>query len=763
MATSANRITGLATGLDIDSIVKSSMQAYQNKIDKVYKQKSLAEIKQQLYRDVINDGQDFYNKYFDITKSGNLVSSSSFSSTSFISSNEAVATAVGSSTALKSNYTISVSKMAKSAKAQLSSSELGFTKDSDGKFSLASDLQISLGSNPTEATTVLIRKEDISSANITSEKELAKFINDKASSIGMKAYVSDFSSGKITIETKNTGSNQQFKITSGSITEEHVNGSESTLTIGQLLLKKDDGKYDSNKDIEIKANDSNGTEQKLIITADTLRNAVSNYTSNKENVNALKEKLSSSTFDGKLTKDDLDGLKATRAYINSKIEELSSKESDTSEYENKLTRLNNIISGFDSADVVTISKTGSDNDVALLSNLTTEAINYDNEKINSTIEDTLNSILKDKFGTTDTEGKTNKISAKIDGDSIKFNDGKINYVVGSRVYAQIPNKDESGVPSSKVIGEYVGNGLEATITNMSTGESIKYTDKANSSNANEKVGNSNTIVVDGASITINSEGTEVKSGDKTEIKPAITNLTAKTDVTSMKDNIVKFVNDYNEYVTKLNKLLTEKKYRDYEPLTEDQKKEMKDTEITAWEKKVKSGQLRGDSDLRRIRDNLVNSMTSAVSGAGITLKDMGISLVESYGTTKDGTFTIDESKLTSALENNTEEVAKLFTSKGDTDSTTGIGNRMKTILNNEVVSTTKSAIIAKAGMEGTTSATTSTLAKQIAEYEKKLEELQDWFDDKEQALYSKWANIETIMNNYNSQASYLTSMFSSGS
>lgn len=758
MATSANRITGLATGLDIDSIVKSSMQAYQNKIDKVYKQKSLAEIKQQLYRDVINDGQDFYNKYFDITKSGNLVSSSSFSSTSFISSNEAVATAVGSSTALKSNYTISVSKMAKSAKAQLSSSELGFAKDSDGKFSLASDLQISLGSNPTEATTVLIRKEDILSANITSEKELAKFINDKASSIGMKAYVSDFSSSKITIETKNTGSNQQFKITSGSITEEYVNGSESTLTIGQLLLKNADGKYDSNQDIEIKANDSNGTEQKLIITADTLRNAVSNYTSNKENVNALKEKLSSSTFDGKLTKDDLDGLKATRAYVNSKIEELSSKDSDTSEYENKLTRLNNIISGFDSADVVTISKTGSDNDVALLSNLTTEAINYDNEKINSTMEDTLNSILKDKFGTTDTEGKTNKISAKIDGDSIKFNDGNnINYVVGNRVYAQIDKGTAIGADT------YVGNGLEATITNMSTGESIKYTDKANSSNANEKVGNSNTIVVDGASITINSEGTEVKSGDKTEIKPAITNLTAKTDVTSMKDNIVKFVNDYNEYVTKLNTLLTEKKYRDYEPLTEDQKKEMKDTEITAWEKKVKSGQLRGDSDLRRIRDNLVNSMTSAVSGAGITLKDMGISLVESYGTTKDGTFTIDESKLTSALENNTEEVAKLFTSKGDTDSTTGIGNRMKTILNNEVVSTTKSAIIAKAGMEGTTSATTSTLAKQIAEYEKKLEELQDWFDDKEQALYSKWANIETIMNNYNSQASYLTSMFSSGS
>ena len=49
MATSMNRITGLATGLDIDSIVKSSMQAYQNKFDKVYRQKSLADIRQQLY------------------------------------------------------------------------------------------------------------------------------------------------------------------------------------------------------------------------------------------------------------------------------------------------------------------------------------------------------------------------------------------------------------------------------------------------------------------------------------------------------------------------------------------------------------------------------------------------------------------------------------------------------------------------------------------------------------------------------------------
>ena len=157
------------------------------------------------------------------------------------------------------------------------------------------------------------------------------------------------------------------------------------------------------------------------------------------------------------------------------------------------------------------------------------------------------------------------------------------------------------------------------------------------------------------------------------------------------------------------------------------------------------------------------AMTSFVSGAGITLSDIGITQVSDYGSTKDGLMTIDEDKLTSALENNSEEVMKLFTQKGDTDGTTGIMYRMKDVLNTEVVSTTKSALINKAGIEGTTSFTQSTLSKLISEYEKKIDELQDWYDDKEQALYTKWANIETLMNNYNSQSSYLTSMFSSGS
>ena len=38
------RITGLATGLDVDSVVQETMQAYQTKIDAVDQQKMVAGI-----------------------------------------------------------------------------------------------------------------------------------------------------------------------------------------------------------------------------------------------------------------------------------------------------------------------------------------------------------------------------------------------------------------------------------------------------------------------------------------------------------------------------------------------------------------------------------------------------------------------------------------------------------------------------------------------------------------------------------------------
>ena len=85
-----SRITGLATGLDVDAVVKETMQAYRTQIDTVGQEKALVELQQTMYREVITECRDFYNKYFDIGKSDSLLLSKNWATAKFESSNPAV-------------------------------------------------------------------------------------------------------------------------------------------------------------------------------------------------------------------------------------------------------------------------------------------------------------------------------------------------------------------------------------------------------------------------------------------------------------------------------------------------------------------------------------------------------------------------------------------------------------------------------------------------------------------------------------------------
>lgn len=238
------------------------------------------------------------------------------------------------------------------------------------------------------------------------------------------------------------------------------------------------------------------------------------------------------------------------------------------------------------------------------------------------------------------------------------------------------------------------------------------------------------------------------------------NITSKTDVTKAKDNIVKFVNDYNTLMEKLNTLISEKRDSSYMPLTNAQKEEMSEKEIELWEKKVKVGQLSRDSDLTRIRNAMKTAMSSLVGSSGQSLKSFGITAVTDYSGTKNGTFSIDEDKLTKALENNPENVMKVFINNSDDASEKGVLQQLKSIFDKETQNSTGS-LIKKAGIEGSATASNNTLTRRIAQYETKISRMETLFATKQQALYSKYARLETLMNNLNNQSSSLTSMFSS--
>ena len=122
-------------------------------------------------------------------------------------------------------------------------------------------------------------------------------------------------------------------------------------------------------------------------------------------------------------------------------------------------------------------------------------------------------------------------------------------------------------------------------------------------------------------------------------------ITITTDVDGVYEKIEKFVNDYNELVDKTNKLLGEKRYRDYRPLTVEQKKAMEKGDIELWEEKAKSGLLRNDDIIERTMLNMRRSiyeLSDEFSGSYRLITEIGIDTEKYSKGSAGGKLVIDE-------------------------------------------------------------------------------------------------------------------------
>lgn len=253
--------------------------------------------------------------------------------------------------------------------------------------------------------------------------------------------------------------------------------------------------------------------------------------------------------------------------------------------------------------------------------------------------------------------------------------------------------------------------------------------------------------------------------------PYTVNGSNNTDVDTVVTTIKGIIDKYNSLIDNANGKLTETKYRDYPPLTDDQKKNMKDSDITLWEQKAKSGLLNGDSiisaGLDKMRLNLSKSVSGIAAGQYQSLTDIGITTAPSSGSSsylayqEKGKLYIDETKLRAALSTSPDQVAALFTKDGARDANgkltvwndAGIGTRLYETLKNDIVSglTQKTQTVPSK----------SYLNKQIDDYASQISTAESGLSDYEQKLYSQYASMQKSLDKLNSQGSYLTSMFQS--
>lgn len=320
----------------------------------------------------------------------------------------------------------------------------------------------------------------------------------------------------------------------------------------------------------------------------------------------------------------------------------------------------------------------------------------------------------------------------------------ISYSSISDTFSMVANN--SGAGENIVINDTKGNFMEA-LGLLGVNAEVNY-----GVNALLKV---NGQEINRSSNNINIDGVKIELLEKTS-EPI--NVTMKDDATLLLEPFKKFVEDYNSMINLVNSLIKEKVYSDYQPLSDEQKEEMSETQIKNWEEKAKSGLLRGDTILKGIALKMQSTMYSTAINGGISLHNLGIT---SAGYLENGKLQIDESKLKEALKTKGNEIRELFTSEK------GLGNSLNDIIVGAIktsgVQGKRGTLVEMAGVVSTSSDTENNITEKIQKTNKVISALQTRLSSEESRLWNRFTAMETALQQLNSQSSIISQFSTSGS
>jgi flagellar hook-associated protein 2 len=314
---------------------------------------------------------------------------------------------------------------------------------------------------------------------------------------------------------------------------------------------------------------------------------------------------------------------------------------------------------------------------------------------------------------------------------------------------------EDGSANSATVLSALGFNTEIpdgkTYEDLSDAEKDKYARKLDGTDAEitlngvRYTSDSNNFSINGLSITVT--GT---TGDD-EIS-----LTTDTDSQGIYDKVKDFLTEYNSIINEMNKLYNADSSYGYDPLTDDEKDAMSDTEIEKWETKIKDSLLRNDTTLNSVMMSMINAMSSSytVNGTKMTLSSLGISTLGYLNAAENENYAyhIDGDSDDANTSGNTDKLMAAIKSDPDTvvDFMKQLTSNLYTQLGNKMKSTTLSSAY--------TIYNDKEMNSQYSEYSKTISEWEDKLSDKEDYYYSKFASMESALTKLQSSTSSLTSM-----
>ena len=669
-------LSGLQSNLDTDSIITALVSAYSTKKDKYVKAQTKLEWKQEAWKDLNKKIYSFYS-----SKLSSMRFSSAFSVKKSTSSSSK-ATVTASSTAVSGTQKLKIDKLATSgyltggvvSKADSSDtekitgstklSELGIADDSKIAVTInGEDKNISMdGSNTVNEFVVKLKEAGLDAS--FDENNQRFFISSKKS--GRDA---DFS-----ITANNSAGNDLLNslkinsVTTSDIEKYRKQAAYTSEDINNLI----ESAYTKQKTARLDINDS-AAMQKI---KDNLANA-------KEAATNANETLTTANKNIEYQIDAWNELKNTSSVtergakldaVTSRLEELSSKSADSlSEAEKtELAKLQATKDIYTEAANDTFNMTTIDDKITELQKQkddNTQTITSNQQTI-----DTATAALADDAGFT---SYINDENAKIDTKNEELknsltelyntqHENAVDYVAKYDAAYAVINRDTMGMSDDDIAAYKNSDEYKQALAFMGG--------SADGDGAVRIVGENAQIRLNGATFTSNSNnfqinGLTISANAVTEEGEEIS-ITTDTDVDGIYNMVKDFFKEYNGLIKEMDSLYNAAAAKGYEPLTDDEKEALTDSEVDKWEKKVKEALLRRDDTLQSVSDAIKGAFAKSyeINGKNYSLSSFGIATGGYFasGENEKSIFHIDGDKDDSTSSGNTDKLRAAIAADPDT-------------------------------------------------------------------------------------------------
>ena len=723
----AMKISGIASGLDTDSMVQELVKASSAKKEELEKAQTKLGWKQETWKSLNAKVYKFFNDQL-----GNLSLEGSFVKKKTTISDSNIASVIASDTAVNGSQSLAVKKLAKAGR--LTGGKLSDDKSVKGSTTLAA-LSAKSGT-ALEATDTFSLRIKVGGKESTIELRGSSTIDDVLNSLQGAGLTASFdeTNQRIFLSSANTGAENDFSLTAGDL-----NGLKALNSMGLL----------SRSDI---SDESNATYQEYAFWASAYeKQPDGSYVLNES---VLQERIA----------------EKTKEKAESMLKELESYKSEVQrlrEERGKLTEEGALQKNFVESQAAQKKLADAAN---VLKDYYDGVVKTNDAKIAEQQE------IVDNADGSHTPDEIAEATAKIEELKKQNDANKENLVQASQAYAiasSAANAMGSSVPTTapykleeqvdkenRAFAEVAHEALHNMTLSAASESAVRVmgSDAVISLNGAEFTSDSNTFNINGLTITASAESAvTARDDDGNPVSWAETTINTADDIDGIYDMVKNFFKEYNDLIKEMDTLYNAEVAKGYEPLTDEEKEALSESEVEKWETKIKDSLLRRDGDLGTLINVFKTTMlgTYNINGKDYSLSSFGINTLSYFkaaenergvyhidGDEDDANTSSNENALKAAIASDPQAVAGFFTQ---------LSKDLKSKVNTLMERTTYRSMY-KVYDDKRMQTEYDDYKTKIKEQEKKLQALEDRY-------YNQFTQMEKALSKLNSQQSYLSSLF----